>query len=160
MPLQLGSAAPDATLFENTPETVRRFRLSDYFGKRNLVLLFFPAVYTGTCTKEMCLVRDTSSDYDALDAMVIGISGDMPYSQLVWKRELKLTTMLASDYNHEAVRAYEVEHPDWAGGMHGVARRAAFVVDKSGIIRYAEVLEDAGMLPSFEGIQLALRELH
>jgi glutaredoxin-dependent peroxiredoxin len=161
MKLSIGDKAPDVTLFEKTPDAaVKSFKLSDDIGKQNLVLLFFPAVFTGTCTKEMCTIRDTTADYDALDAKVIGISGDLPYSQLVWKQQLNLNMTLASDFNHDAVRAYDVEYPTWAGGIHGVAKRASFVIDKQGFVKYAEILEDAGSLPNFEAIKKALSSLN
>ncbi len=156
MQLSIGDKAPDVTLYEKTSGPVTSFKLSDHIGKQNLVLLFFPAVFTPVCTKEMCTITDTTADYDALDAKVIGISGDLPYSQLEWKQQLKLTMTLGSDFNHEAVKAYGVEYPLWAGGIHGVAKRASFVIDKKGIIRHIEIFEDPGMMPDFESIKSAL----
>lgn len=159
MAISIGAPAPDVTLYSKTPEKVETFKLSDFKGKKNLVLLFFPAVFTGTCTKEMCTVRDTMSDYDALDAEVIGISGDLPYSQEAWKKELKLNMTLASDFNHEAVKAYGVEYPSFGPGFHGVAKRAAFVIDRGGILRHSEILEVATDLPSFDAIQKTLKDI-
>jgi peroxiredoxin len=159
MPLTIGDKAPDATLYEKTSDKITSFKLSDEIGKQNLVLLFFPAVFTPVCTKEMCTITDTTAEYDALDAKVIGISGDLPYSQLEWKNQHKLSMTLGSDFNHEAVSAYDVEYPTWAGGIHGVAKRASFVIDKHGVIRHIEIFEDAGKMPDFNAIKSALQSL-
>ena len=159
MPLSIGTTAPDVTLYTKTEQKVEPIKISDFRGKRNVVLLFFPAVYTGTCTTEMCTIRDTMKDYEALNAEVIGISGDLPHSQEAWKEHLKLNMTLASDFNHDAVKAYDVEYPSFWGGIHGIPKRSAFVVDKAGVLRYAEVLENASELPSFDAIQAALKAL-
>jgi len=159
MPLSIGTTAPDVTLYTKASDKVEQIKISDFHGKKNLVLLFFPAVYTGTCTTEMCTIRDTMKDYDALNAEVIGISSDLPHAQLAWKQHLNLNMTLASDSNHDAVKAYDVAYPTYWGGIHGVAKRSAFVIDKAGVLRYAEVLENASNLPSFDGIQAALKTL-
>jgi peroxiredoxin len=159
MPLSIGSSAPDVTLYTKASDKVEPMKVSDFRGKKNVVLLFFPAVYTGTCTTEMCTIRDTMKDYDALNAEVIGISSDLPHAQLAWKQHLNLNMTLASDSNHDAVKAYDVEYPTFWGGLHGIAKRSAFIIDKEGVLRYAEVLENAGSLPHFDAIQAALKGL-
>jgi len=159
MQLSIGDKAPDVTLYEKISGPITSFKLSDEIGKQNIVLLFFPAVFTPVCTKEMCTITDTTAEYDALDAKVIGISGDLPYSQLEWKTQLKLNMTLGSDFNHDAVKAYGVEYPSWAGGLHGVAKRASFVIDKQGVIRHIEIFDDANMMPDFDAIKQALSSL-
>jgi len=156
MSISIGSEAPDVVLFEKTAEGVRKFSLSDYRGKQNVVLLFFPAVFTNVCTTEMCTIRDTMSDYDALDAKVIGISADLPYSQQIWKDQLHLNMTLASDHNRYGMKSYGVEYNSFGGGLEGVSKRASFVIDREGILRYSEILDNANELPSFDGIKGAL----
>jgi len=159
MAIPIGATAPDVTLYHNTPEGVKPFSPSDFRNKKNVVLLFVPMAFTGVCTKEFCTVRDTLKDYEDLNAEVIGISCDSPYTLAVWGKELQLTMSLGSDYNHEATRAFDVEHPIFAGGLKGVSKRSAFVIDKEGIIRYSWSSDNPTILPNFEEIQSTLKSL-
>lgn len=156
MSLQIGQNAPDFHLFTTDKMEVR---LSELKGK-NVLLLFFPFAFTGTCTKELCGVRDSLSFYNSTNAEVFGISVDTPYSLKKYKEEQNLNFNLLSDFNKEAMTAYDTMYETFAMGMKGVAKRSAFVIDKEGILRYAEVLEDAGKIPDFDAIQACLQSLN
>jgi peroxiredoxin len=159
MAISVGSTAPNVLLFHGTPEGIKPLRTSDYKGKKNIVLLFYPAAFTGVCTKEMCTIRDTMSVYESLDAEVIGVSPDYPASLAIWGKQHELSMTLASDFNHEAVNAYDIEFPGWGGGMIGIPKRSAFVIDKEGMIQYAHICATANDLPPFEEIQETLKGL-
>ncbi|MCH8904901.1 MAG: peroxiredoxin [Bacteroidetes bacterium] len=155
MSVKPGDSAPDFNLPSSEKEMIS---LNEQRG-HNVVLLFFPAAFTSTCTIELCTVRDDLAYYNNLDARVFGISVDMPYSLAKFKEEQSLTFSLLSDFNKDVIRAYGTIYEDWAFGMKGVAKRSSFVIDKDGIIRHAEVLEDANELPDFEAIKNALEKL-
>ncbi len=147
--------APDFTL----PDTEKNMvSLSDFQGQ-NVLLLFFPLAFTGVCTKELCATRDDLANYQSLNTQVLAISVDSPFSLGKFKEEQNLNFPLLSDFNREAARAYGALYEEFVLGMQGVAKRSAFVVDKDGVIQYAEVLEDAGELPDFDAIKAALAEL-
>jgi peroxiredoxin len=133
-------------------------RLSDQFGKANLILAFFPAAFSGTCTKEMCTLRDSMSQLSGLDARVYGISTDTFFALKAWGDEQKLGFPLLSDYNKAAIKAYDVANPDMIG-LKDIARRAVFVIDKNGVVRYREVVEDARNEPDYEKLKKALAAL-
>jgi peroxiredoxin len=132
--------------------------LKDQKGK-NILLLFFPLAFTGVCTKELCSIRDNIAAYNNANAVVFGISVDSPQTLTKFKEEQGLNFSLLSDFNKEASTAYGAIYDSFIGWMKGVSKRSAFVVDKEGVIRYAEVLENAGELPNFEAIQSILRDL-
>lgn len=155
MSVQVGQDAPDFTLKNTDMEDVS---LSSLRGQKNVVLLFVPLAFTGVCTKELCSVRDNLSQYANLDAEVFGISVDSPFSQKAWKEKEGLTFTLLSDFNREVVQAYGAQYENLMG-FNGVAKRSAFVIDKAGKIRYAEVLESAGNLPNFDQINATLQSL-
>lgn len=155
MAIQLGQTAPDFKLRDTDKNEVA---LSAYKGK-NVVLLFFPLAFTGTCTTELCSVRDNLAFYNGVNAQVFGISIDSIFSLGKFKQEQSLTFPLLSDFNRDAARAYECIYEDWILDMKGVAKRSAFVVDKDGIVRYAEVLENPGELPNFTAINDCLKNL-
>lgn len=127
--------------------------------KNNTLLLFFPFAFSGPCTTELCSVRDSLKDYEGLETQVYGISVDSPFTLKEFKQSQNLNFPLLSDFNKEAARAYGALYEEFALGMQGVAKRSAFVIDKKGDIRYAEVLEDAGDVPNFETIQTTLEKL-
>ena len=156
MALKPGDTAPDFSLYDSAKNKVT---LSDLKG-HNVLLLFFPVAFTSTCTKELCSVRDNISAYDNTNAKVFGISVDALYSLAKFKEEQHLNFPLLSDFNKSASRAYESIYEDWNYDMKGVSKRSAFVIDGKGIIRYAEVLENAGQIPDFQAIQDTLSELH
>lgn len=155
MALQVGAKAPDFTLYDTEKNAVT---LSALAGKP-VVLLFFPMAFTGVCTAEMCSIRDGLGAYQALNATVLGISVDSPFTLGKFKELEHLNFPLLSDFNKEVSAAYGALYDTFVLDLKGVSKRSAFVIDKEGVIRYAEVLENAGEQPSFEGIQKALQQL-
>ena len=163
MPLAVGTKAPDFTLSTKTAEGPKQIRLSENFGKGNTVLLFFPMAFTGTCTTEMCEVSAGLNGYTSLNAAVYGISGDNPFAQEAWAQKEKISVPLLSDYDHNVAKQYSVMYdsflPQMNLGMAGVPKRSAFIIDKSGVIQYAESNDDARQLPNFDKIKAKLAEL-
>jgi glutaredoxin-dependent peroxiredoxin len=156
MSITVGQAAPDFKLFNTEKQEVS---LAQYKGK-NVVLLFFPLAFTGVCTKELCSVRDDIASYNNAQAEVLGISVDSLFTLGKFREEQNLNFQLLSDFNKEASQNYGALYTDFAFGMHGVSKRSAFVLDKEGIVRYAEVLESAGDLPNFQAISQTLAGLN
>jgi peroxiredoxin len=154
MTLEIGQQAPDATLVG--PDR-KQIKISDLRGKTT-VLAFFPAAFTGTCTKEMCRFRDDHSRLDALNAQVIGISADTPFVLAEWGKQLNLKQQMLSDFNHEAMRAYEVYDGNFAGSLNGIARRSVFVIDKNGRLVYTWVAEKPGVEPPYEEVEAAIEK--
>ncbi|MEW6468369.1 MAG: peroxiredoxin [Bacteroidota bacterium] len=152
MKVTVGSKAPD---FELPDSDKKMHKLSDYKGK-NVVLLFFPAAFTGVCTKEMCQSRDDLSFYNNMNAVVLGVSVDMPFTLAKFKELNNLNFTLLSDFNKEAITAYGVKYDNWSVGLKGVAKRSVFVIDKEGVVRHAEILENAGDYPNFDAVKKAL----
>lgn len=152
----IGQPAPNFTLFNSDKQKVS---LSDFAG-RNVLLLFFPQAFTGTCTKELCSTRDNIALYNQANAQVLGISVDSVFTLGKYKEDQHLNFPLLSDFNKTVSTAYGTIYDNFVFDMHGVSKRSAFVVDKQGIIRYAEVLETATNLPNFEAIQDTLRQLN
>ncbi len=155
MSVTIGNSAPDFTLTSDEKQSVS---LSDYKGK-NVVLLFFPLAFTGVCTKELCNTRDDIAFYQNLDAQVLAISVDSPFTLEKFKAEQNLNFPLLSDFNKEVSTSYGSIYEDFVLGMRGVSKRSAFVIDKEGIVRYAEVLENAGELPNFDAVKEQLSSL-
>ncbi len=153
MKLTVGDKAPEFKLRATDKSEIS---LSDYSGK-NVVLLFFPLAFTGVCTKELCEVRDNMNVYASLDAQVLAISVDSLFSLEQFKESQKYTFPLLSDFNKDVSRAYGSLYEDFVLGMKGVSKRSAFVIDSKGVIKYAEVLEDAGQVPDFVKIQDSLK---
>ncbi len=152
MALRVGDAAPDFTLFNEQKEQVT---LSSYKG-RKVVLLFFPLAFTGVCTTELCNTRDDISFYQNLDAEVLAISVDSLFTLEKFKAEQNLNFPLLSDFNKDVSRAYGALYEDFVLGMKHVSKRSAFVIDGEGVIRYAEVLDNAGELPNFDQVKETL----
>lgn len=155
MALQQGQQAPDFTLRDTDKAEVT---LNSQRGK-NVVLLFFPMAFTGVCTAELCSVRDNYDQYNNLNAQVYGISVDSPFTLGEFRKQQNLNFPLLSDFNKEASTAYESLYETFALGLKGVSKRSAFVIDKDGVIQYAEVLEDAGKQPDFAAIKSTLERL-
>ncbi|HXB92030.1 MAG TPA: peroxiredoxin [Puia sp.] len=153
--ITIGQQAPDFTLYDSDKQKIK---LSDYKGK-NVLLLFFPQAFTGTCTKELCSTRDNIALYDKANAQVFGISVDSVFTLGKYKEEQHLNFPLLSDFNKTASTEYGSLYDTFAFDMKGVSKRSAFVVDKNGVIRYAEVLETATDLPNFTAIQDTLAKL-
>ena len=163
MPLAVGTKAPDFTLSTKTADGPKHIKLSDNFGKKNTLLLFFPMAFTGTCTEEMCSVGNGLREYTGLNCEVYGISGDNPFAQAAWAEKEKIGVTLLSDYEHRTSKNYDVIYdsflPQKNLGMGGVPKRSAFIVDKNGVIQYAESNDDPGKLPNFDQIKAKLAEL-
>ncbi|RYY86972.1 MAG: redoxin domain-containing protein [Chitinophagaceae bacterium] len=148
-------AAPQFTL----PDSDRKMiSLSDFHGKP-VLLLFFPAAFTSVCTAELCSVRDELGLYQELSVQPLGISVDMPFTLAKFKEDQRLNFPLLSDFNKEVSKAYNALYEEFILGLKGVSKRAAFLIDGEGQIRYAEVLENAGEQPDFNAIKAALAEL-
>ena len=163
MALSVGTRAPDFTLSTKTADGPKQITLSDQFGKGNTLLLFFPMAFTGTCTTEMCGVSNGLREYRDLNATVYGISGDNPFAQEAWAQKESITVPLLSDYEHHVARAYDVAYdsflPQIGLPMGGVPKRAAFIIDREGVIQHVESLEDAREIPDFDKIKVKLAEL-
>ena len=156
MPITVGTKAPDFTLKTKRGEDLKDIKLSENFGKRKTVLLFFPLAFTGVCTKEMCDVSSGLSAYEKLDAAVYGISVDSPFAQEAWADKEKIQIHLLSDLNKEVSKAYGTLLPDLIG-LGSVSARAAFVIDKAGVIQYSEQTPTPLELPNFEKIKSTLQ---
>ncbi|NJM36403.1 MAG: redoxin domain-containing protein [Akkermansiaceae bacterium] len=163
MSIKVGDKAPDFTLVSKTANGPELVKLSDLIGKSNILLLFVPMAFTGGCTAEFCEISQGISAYDALDAKVLGISGDNPFAQEAWAQKEGITITLLSDYEHKVTEAYGVAYeqflPDINLIMGGVSKRSAFVIDKAGIIQYAEVQEHPKDMPNFEAIKEVLGKI-
>jgi peroxiredoxin len=157
MTIKKGDKAPDFTLFNTEKNPVS---LTDYKGK-NLIVHFFPLAFTGVCTKQLCTVRDAISMYKNDSADVVAISIDSIFTLGKFKEEQNLSFDLLSDFNKDVSAAYGSMFETFpAFGMKGVSKRSAFVIDKEGVIQYAEVLESPGDLPNFDAINATLAELN
>jgi peroxiredoxin len=155
MAITVGQAAPKFKLF-NTEK--KEISLDDFKGK-NLVVLFFPLAFTGVCTAELCSVRDNYNVYTSLNTEVVGISIDSLFSLGAFKKEQNYNFNLLSDFNKTASKDYDSLYETFGFGMLGVTKRSAFVIDKDGIIQYAELLEDAGKQPNFDAIKACLEKI-
>ena len=156
MKIDVGHTAPDFTLYDSEKNKVT---LSELKGQ-NVLLLFFPLAFTGTCTKELCSVRDNISLYNYANAKVLGISVDSLHTLAKYKAEQKLNFTLLSDFNKDVSAAYGSLYENFGYNMKGVSKRSAFVINKAGIIQFAEVLENASELPNFEAINKTLSILN
>lgn len=155
MSVELDAKAPDFELQNTNGEPVR---LSDFRDEKNVVLLFFPLAFTGTCTEELCTTRDNMKLYNSMDAEVMGISVDSFFTLKEFKKAENLNFTLLSDFNREVSEKYDALYDEFFG-MKGVAKRSTFVIDQEGVIRHKEILEDAGDLPDFKAVQETLSEL-
>jgi len=152
MSLVVNTQAPDFTL-QNTKGN--KVSLQEYLGEKNVLLLFFPLAFTDVWSKELCQVRDNFKIYDALDANVFGISVDSFFTLNEFKKAQNINFQLLSDFNREVSKKYEALYDDFFR-MKGVSKRAAYLINKEGVIKYSEVLEDASMIPDFDNIQKTL----
>ena len=155
MSLKVGDKAPAFTL---TSDELKPVSLSDYSGK-NVVLLFFPMAFTSVCTTELCTMRDDIATYNGLDAEIVALSVDSPFTLGRFKQDQSLNFPLLSDFNKEVSRNYGSLYEEFVMGLRGVSKRSAFVIDKEGTVRYAEVLESAGDVPNFQAIRETLENL-
>ena len=158
MPIPVGSKAPDFTLKSKNATGLVDVKLSNNFGKKNTVLLFFPAAFTGVCTQELCDITSGLNAYASLNADVIGVSVDTPFAQEAWAQKEKIGITLVSDLNKEVTRSYDVLFPMLAG-VGDTAARAAFVIDKQGVVRYSEQTPSPKELPNFDKVKETLSGL-
>ncbi len=158
MPIAVGSPAPDFSLKQKTASGLVDVKLSENFGKKNTVILFFPLAFTGVCTQEMCDITAGLGAYSGLNADVIAISVDSPFAQEAWANQHKIGIKIASDLNKKTAADYGVLLPDLIG-LGSVSARAAFVVDKAGTVKYAEQTATVKDLPNFEAVKQVLAGL-
>jgi peroxiredoxin len=158
MAIKAGSPAPDFTLKSKQATGLVDVKLSNNFGKKNTVLLFFPAAFTGVCTKEFCDISQGLNAFNGSGAEVIGISIDTPFAQEAWAQKEKITVTLASDLNKEVTKNYDVLFPMLAG-IGDTAARAAFVIDKNGVVQYSEQTPTPKDLPNFDAVKATLAKL-
>lgn len=152
MSIAPGDIAPEFTL----PNTVNeKVSLSNFKNKKNVVLLFFPLAFSSVCTAELCHTRDDLSEYESLDAEILAISVDSHYTLREFKKSNNLNFTLLSDFNKNISELYGALYDNFYN-MLGVSKRAAFVIDKKGVVRYSEVLDNAGDLPDFNKIHASL----
>lgn len=158
MPIPVGSKAPDFTLKSKQASGLVDVKLGSNFGKQNTVLLFFPAAFTGVCTSELCDITAGLGAYKDLNASVIAISVDTPFAQEAWAQKEKIGITIASDLNKEVIKKYDVVFPMLAG-VGDTAARAAFVIDKAGVVQYSEQTPTPKDLPNFNAVKAALAKL-
>lgn len=157
MPIPVGSKAPDFTLKSKQASGLVDVKLSGNFGQRSTVLLFFPLAFTGVCTQEMCDITSGLNAYQSLNAEVIAVSVDSPFAQEAWAKKEHIGITLASDLNKETAKAYGVLLPDLLG-LGSVSARAAFVIDKNGVVQYSEQTATPKDLPNFSAIKQVLQK--
>ena len=155
MKIEVGQPAPDFTLYASDKTQITLSELKGY----NVLLLFFPLAFTSTCTTELCSVRDNINLYNNTNAKVFGISVDSLHTLAKYKEDQKLNFTLLSDFNKDVSRLYDTIYEQFGYNMKGVSKRSAVVIDKEGIVRYAEVLENAGLIPDFNAINNTLAQL-
>ena len=152
MSVDVGSKAPDFTLPNQDRAAIT---LSDELRKGPVVLAFFPGAFSGTCTSEMCTLRDATAELNKVNAQVLGVSTDTFFALKAWADAQTFTFPLLSDYNKEVIAKYGVVNPDMIG-LKNIARRAVFVIDRSGVVRHREVLDDARNEPDYAKLKQAI----
>ena len=156
MSVDVGSVAPDFTLPNQDRQPVT---LRDEAAKAPVVLAFFPAAFSSVCTKELCTFRDQLGPLNHLaKARVFGISVDTPFALKAFANAERFQFPLLSDFNKDTIRAYDVVNPDMIG-LKDISKRAVFVIDRTGIVRHREVLDDARNEPNYENVKKALASL-
>jgi glutaredoxin-dependent peroxiredoxin len=155
MSVDVGAKAPDFTLPNQDRENVT---LSDQLKSGPVVLAFFPAAFSSVCQQEMCTFRDSMTELNASSAKVLGVSTDTFFAQKAWADAQKLNFPLLSDYNKDVIRKYGVVNPDMIG-LKDIAKRAVFVIDRNGVVRHREVLDDARNEPNYDKVKQALAAL-
>ena len=158
MAISVGTKAPDFTLKSKTATGLVDVKLSENFGSKNTVLLFFPLAFTSVCTQEMCDITAGLNAYSGMNADVIAVSVDSPFAQEAWATKEKIGIKIVSDLNKETTKAYGVLFPMLAG-VGDTSARAAFVIDKSGVIQYSEQTATPKDLPNFTAIKDTLAKL-
>ena len=155
MALEIGTQAPDFKLFNTDKKEVS---LSDFKGK-TLIIHFYPAAFTGVCTAQMCSSRDDLANYNDMNAAVVGVSVDMPFSLAVFKQQNNINFDLLSDFNKRLIHDYDMYQVNFAAGLKGVAKRGVVVVDKNGVIQYTETTANPGVQVNFDALKAAVEKL-
>lgn len=155
MSVEVGQQAPDAVLVNSDKKQVK---ISDLRGKTT-VLAFFPAAFTGVCTKEMCRFRDDLGRLTEMQAQVIGISADTPFVQAEFARQNELKQPLWSDFNHQAMKAFGVYDSNFIGALDGIAKRSVFVLDKNGKVVYTWASDNPGVEPPYDEVEAAVKKV-
>ncbi len=158
MAIPVGSKAPDFSLKSKQASGLVDVRLSNNFGKKNTLLLFYPLAFTSVCTQEMCDISAGLNAYSSLNADVVGISVDSPFAQEAWAQKEKIGITLASDLNKQTAQAYGTLLADLLG-LGSVSARAAIVIDKQGVVQYSEQTPSPKELPNFKAIKETLAKL-
>jgi peroxiredoxin len=155
MSVEVGQKAPDIALVGADRKPVQ---LADVIAGKPAVLVFFPAAFSGVCTKEMCSFRDSFARFRDVSSQVVGISVDSPFAQTGFAQVNHIEFPLLSDFNRRAVRAFGIEDPSFAGGqLPGVAKRSVFVLDKEGIVRWKWIAEAAANEPDYDAVAEAAK---
>lgn len=156
MVLTVGDKAPEFVM----PDTEKKERsLKDFLGAKT-ILAFFPGAFTGTCTKELCTFRDSLSEFNRLNAQVVGISVDAPFSNKAFAAANNLQFPLLSDHTRTVSKLYGGVHEDFSGIKgYAASKRAVFVLDKNGIIQYRWVSENPGIEPLYVEINEVLSKI-
>ncbi len=156
MAVKVGQKAPEFTLFD----TERKPRSLREFSGKKVVLAFFPGAFTGVCTKEMCTFRDSLANFNGANAQVVGISVDAPFANKAFAEKNSLQVPLLSDYSREVSKKYGGTHENFAGLTgYAAAKRAAFVIDKDGVIQYSWISEDPTVEPNYGEITKAVERI-
>lgn len=155
MAVEVGSTAPDFALVNQDREMVT---LHDELKKGPVVLAFFPGAFSGTCTREMCTLRDDFGSFRQARANVLGITTDTFFALKAWQEQQQPGFPLLSDYNKEVITIYGVVNPDMIG-LRNIAKRAVFVIDQSGIVRHRQVLDDARNEPDYAKLSEAVARI-
>ncbi|HEY6359707.1 MAG TPA: peroxiredoxin [Vicinamibacterales bacterium] len=154
MAVDVGAKAPDFTLPNQNREQVT---LSEQLKRGPVVLAFFPAAFSGVCTKEMCTFRDSMAELNKVSGTVLGVSTDTFFTLKAWGDQQKLAFPLLSDYNKEVIRKYGIVNPDMIG-LKDISKRAVFVIGRDGTVKHREVLDDARNEPDYGKVTQAIRD--
>lgn len=155
--LEVGQPAPDFALLYATRDSIYRtpLKLSDFAGKRNVILAFYPADWSSGCTKEVCSMRDDFGNLDKLNAEILAISGDYVYSHFEWAKHHNLPFKLVSDHLHDVAKTYASYNE-----KYGMNRRTVFVIDKSGKIAYVKIPYSVADEEDFKRLKEVLGKLN
>jgi peroxiredoxin len=155
--IEPGDSAPDfsAPLANGDVETIT---LSDSLDEAPIVLAFFPGAFTSVCTDEMCTFRDQLSAFEDVGATVYGVSVDSPFALNEFRDKHDLSFGLISDFDRELVDAYDVRMNVEDLGLHGLAKRSVFVVDRDGIVTWNWISDDPGVEPDYDAVRAAAAE--
>ena len=156
MSVEVGQQPPD---FQLPDQDRKQRRLKDFLGKKT-VLAFFPGAFTSVCTKEMCTFRDSMEAFNSLNAQVVGISVNDPFTNKAFAEANKLQFPILSDYTRQVVKKYNIFHDNFAGLTgYTAAKRSVFVLDDKGMVRYKWVSEDPGKQPDYEKVKGILAKI-